>query len=64
MDSHKIVDINNRNQNSSVKLLGKYFNVNLSPSRYSQVIKGFDDIKGISKNMMHYPIYEKLKSYF
>ena len=64
MDAHKIVDINNRNQNRSVKLLGKYFNVNLSPSRYSQVIKGFDDTKGISKNMMHYPIYKKLKSYF
>ncbi len=64
MDSHKIVDINKRNQNRSVEILAKYFKVNLSPSRYSNVKKGFDDTNGISKSMMHYPIYEKLKSYF
>lgn len=64
LDRYKILNINKRNQNRSVEVLGKYFNVKLSPSRYSQVIKGFDDVEGISKNMMHYPIYAKLKSYF
>jgi len=51
------------NQNKQIPEISEFFNVKLSSARYSQVKNGFKDSSGISKHMMHFPIYEKLDIY-
>ena len=53
-----------QNQNKQIPEISEFFNLKLSSARYSQVKKGFNDSAGISKYMMHFPIYEKLVIYF
>ncbi len=62
LNHFKIVD-NNINQNIQTKAFSKYFGVNLTPARYSQIIKTFEDEKGIHKNMEFYYIYQEIISY-
>ncbi len=61
MEDNSVINI--ANQNNGIPEISKYFGISLSSSRYSQVKKGFIDSEGISKHMMHYPIYKKLISY-
>ena len=62
LELFKVLDI--KNKNKQIPEIGDFFKVKLSPSWYSQVKGTFKDSTEISKNMLHFPIYEKYANYF